>query len=69
MRLAEKGSPSLQAVLAERGQPAKARDSTEETITQRKKPQNFIIPSKGLMPGNEWSPCPPPLGDKQNSAG
>ena len=46
-----------------------AGDFTEETITQTKQNQNFIVPSKGLMPGNEWSPCPLPLGDKQNSAG
>lgn len=34
-----------------------------------KKQKSFIDPSKGLMPGNKWSPYPPPMGDRQNSAG
>lgn len=65
-RLAGKGSPSLQGILVEQGQ---------QGILLRKPPhktkqnQNFIVPLEGLMPGNEWSSCPLPLGDKQSSAG
>ena len=60
------GQPQLAGDI---GRTGSAGDFTEETITQTKQNQNFIVPSKGLMPGNEWSPCPLPLGDKQNSAG
>lgn len=63
---AELNGLQLAEVRAGTGEPAKACDSTEETITQRKK-KSFIDPSKGLMPGNKWSPCPPPLGDRQNT--
>lgn len=60
------GQPQLAGDI---GRIESAGDFTEETITQTKQNQNFIVPSEGLMPGNEWSPCPLPLGDKQNSAG
>lgn len=66
LRLAGKASPSLQGILAEQGQQGiLLRKPSHKT----KQNQNFIVPSEGLMPGNEWSPCPLPLGDKQNSAG